>query len=60
MTKVGEDFEKNISAAKKVKQEVKDSFDAIVARFKWAQESKEDDPKAPISNRIRLLIKNMF
>ena len=56
MNKVGEDFEKNISSAKKVKDAVKESFEAIVARFKWAQEKEE----APISNRIRLLIKNMF
>lgn len=56
MNKVGEDFEKNISSAKKVKDDVKKSFEAITARFKWAQEKEE----APISNRIKLLIKNMF
>ena len=56
MSKVGEEFEKNISAAKKAKAEAKESFDAIVARFKWAQEHEE----APITNRTKLLIKNMF
>jgi len=56
MRKFGDDFENNISAAKKAKAEAKESFDAIVARFKWAQEHEE----APITNRTKLLIKNMF
>lgn len=36
MNKVGEDFERNISSAKKVKEDVKKSYEAIVDRFKWA------------------------
>ena len=57
MNKIGDNFESNIKTGKKNNEESKKSFDKIIDRFTWAMELEGEEI---ISNRIKLLIKNMF
>lgn len=57
MNKVGEAFEKNINQTKKNQEESQQSFKKIIDRFDWAMKL---DGETEISNRMKLLVKNMF
>lgn len=59
MNKVGYKFEEQSKSTSSKKGSAnQDSFDAIMKEFKVIEEKK--DGEGPITNRIKILIKNMF